>query len=124
MPTAKLKRLRSGQLEPLVFDYMKAHRKQEPLTTTVVAKGLGGPSAGAVAKRLMCLAEDGKVRQANDLLAPTPSSRAAARRAGGAYRGGRPHPSSGTPRVGPRPNYTGSPATRTDGYLHVPKTVR
>jgi hypothetical protein len=64
MATAKLKRLRPGQLEPLVFDYLKAHRKQAPLTATAVAKGLGGRSAGAVANCLTRLAEDGKVRQA------------------------------------------------------------
>jgi len=63
MPT-KLKRLRPGQLEPLVFDYLKAHRKQAPLTATSIAKGLGGRSAGAVANCLSRLAEDGKVRQA------------------------------------------------------------
>ena len=62
--TAKLKRLRPGQLECLVFDYMKAHRKECPLTATAVAKGLGGRSGGAVANCLSRLAEDGKVRQA------------------------------------------------------------
>lgn len=46
--TAKLKRLRPGQLDCLVLDYMKVHR-EGPLTATSIAKGLGGRSAGAVA---------------------------------------------------------------------------
>ncbi len=61
---AKLKRLPPGQLNCLVLDYMKAHRKESPLTATSIAKGLGGRSAGAVANCLSRLAEDGKVRQA------------------------------------------------------------
>jgi hypothetical protein len=60
---AKLKRLRPGQLDCLVLDYMKAHRKEGPLTATTIAKGLGGRSAGAVANCLSRLAEEGKVRQ-------------------------------------------------------------
>jgi len=64
MATAKLKRLRPGQLDCLVLDYVKAHRKEGPLTATSIAKGLGGRSAGAVANCLSRLAEDGKVRQA------------------------------------------------------------
>lgn len=64
MATTKLKHLRPGQLDCLVLDYMKAHRKEAPLTATSIAKGLGGRSAGAVANCLMRLAEDGKVRQA------------------------------------------------------------
>lgn len=64
MATAKLKRLRPGQLDCLVLDYMKAHRKEGPLTATSIAKSLGGRSAGAVANCLSRLAEDGKVRQA------------------------------------------------------------
>jgi hypothetical protein len=64
MATAKLKRLRPGQLDCLVLDYMKAHRKEGPLTATSIARGLGGRSAGAVANCLKRLAEDGKVRQA------------------------------------------------------------
>jgi hypothetical protein len=62
--TAKLKRLRPGQLECLVLDYMTGHRKEGPLTATTIAKGLGGRSAGAVANCLSRLAEDGRVRQA------------------------------------------------------------
>jgi hypothetical protein len=54
MATAKLKRLRPGQLDRLVLDYIKAHHKE----------GLGGRSAGAVANCLTRLAEDGEVRQA------------------------------------------------------------
>lgn len=60
----KLKRLRPGQLDCIVLDYMKAHRKESPLTATSIAKGLGGRSAGAVANCLSRLAETGKVRQA------------------------------------------------------------
>jgi len=63
MPT-KLKRLRPGQLDGLVLNYMKGHRKDGALTATSIAKGLGGRSAGAVANCLTRLAEDGKVRQA------------------------------------------------------------
>lgn len=62
---AKLKRLRPGQLDCLVLDYLKGHRKEGPLTATTNAKGLGGRSAGAVANCLTRLAEDGKVRQVN-----------------------------------------------------------
>jgi len=61
---AKLKRLRPGQLDRLVLDYMKGHGKEGSLTATSIAKGLGGRSAGAVANCLTRLAEDGKVRQA------------------------------------------------------------
>lgn len=60
----KPKRLRPGQLDCLVLDYLKAHRKEGPLTATSIAKGLGGRSAGAVANCLTRLAEEGKVRQA------------------------------------------------------------
>jgi hypothetical protein len=63
MATAKLKRLRPGQLDCLVLDYMKAHRKEGPLTATTIAKGLGGRSAGAVANCLSRLAENGKACQ-------------------------------------------------------------
>jgi hypothetical protein len=65
MATAKLKRLRPGQLDCLVLDYMKAHREEGPLTATSIAKGLGGRSAGAVANCLTRLAEDGTVCQVN-----------------------------------------------------------
>lgn len=62
--TAKLKRLRPGQLDCLVLAYLKAHRKDGPLTATSIARGLGGRSSGAVANCLTRLAEDGKVSQA------------------------------------------------------------
>jgi hypothetical protein len=65
MATAKLKRLRPGQLDCLVLDYMKAHRKEGPLTATSIAKGLGGRSAGAVANCLFRLAEGKEIRQVN-----------------------------------------------------------
>jgi hypothetical protein len=63
MATAKLKRLRPGQLDCLVLDYVKAHRKEGPLTATSIAKGLGGRSAGAVANCLSRLAEDKKIHE-------------------------------------------------------------
>ena len=62
--TAKPKRLRPGQLDPLVLAYLGKHRKDAPLTATSIAKGLGGRSAGAVANCLTRLAEEGKVRRA------------------------------------------------------------
>ena len=62
MPTI-LKRLRPGQLDPLVLAYLGKHKGDGPLTATTIAKGLGGRSAGAVANCLSRLAEDGKVRQ-------------------------------------------------------------
>jgi hypothetical protein len=46
--TAKRKRLRPGQLDPLVLAYMRKHKADAPLTATAVGKGLGR-SAGAVA---------------------------------------------------------------------------
>jgi hypothetical protein len=63
MPTT-LKRLRPGQLDPLVLAYLGKHKGGGPLTATTIAKGLGGRSAGAVANCLSRLAEEGKVRQA------------------------------------------------------------
>lgn len=63
MPTT-LKRLRPGQLDGLVLAYLGKHRKDDPLTATAIAKGLGGRSAGAVANCLLRLADEGKVRQA------------------------------------------------------------
>jgi hypothetical protein len=64
MATAKLKRLRPGQLDGVVLAYLDKHRNDGPLTATSIAKGLGGRSAGAVANCLSRLAEEGKVRQA------------------------------------------------------------
>lgn len=58
--TAKLKRLRPGQLDCLVLDYMKAHRKEGPLTATTIAKGLGGRSAGAAVSALLAAVEEGE----------------------------------------------------------------
>ncbi len=61
---ARPKRLRPGQLDPLVLAYMGKHGEDAPLTATSIAKGLGGRSAGAVSNCLTRLAEDGKVRRA------------------------------------------------------------
>jgi hypothetical protein len=60
--TAKLKRLRPGELDDLVLAYMGKHK--EPLTATAVARGLGGRSTGAVANCLARLAKEKKVRRA------------------------------------------------------------
>jgi len=59
----KAKRLRPGQLDPLVLAYLRKHKDDGPLTATAVGKGLGR-SAGAVANCLVRLAQEGKVRQA------------------------------------------------------------
>jgi DNA-binding IclR family transcriptional regulator len=61
--TAKPKRLRPGQLDPLVLSYLRKHEADAPLTATAVGKGLGR-SAGAVANCLARLTQEGKVRQA------------------------------------------------------------
>lgn len=62
MTAAKTKRLRPGQLDPLVLAYMRKHKADAPLTATAVGKGLGR-SAGAVANCLVRLTQEGKVRQ-------------------------------------------------------------
>jgi hypothetical protein len=61
--SAALKRLRPGQLDGLVLAYLRKHKDDGPQTTTAVAKGLGGRSAGAVANCLARLAKQKKVRQ-------------------------------------------------------------
>lgn len=63
MSATKAKRLRPGQLDPLVLAYLRKHKDDGPLTATAVGKGLGR-SAGAVANCLVRLAQEGKVRQA------------------------------------------------------------
>jgi DNA-binding transcriptional ArsR family regulator len=55
-------RLRPGQLDGLVFDFVTAHGKDAALGATPVAKGLGR-SAGAVGNCLVRLAAAGQVRQ-------------------------------------------------------------
>jgi DNA-binding transcriptional ArsR family regulator len=55
-------RLRPGQLDGLVLDYMHKHATGEPLGPTAVAKGLGR-SSGAVGNCLKRLAGTGQVRQ-------------------------------------------------------------
>lgn len=53
-------RLRPGQLDGLVLDYMREHATDEPLGPTAVAKGLGR-SSGAVGNCLTRLARAGQV---------------------------------------------------------------
>lgn len=48
-------RLRPGELDGLVLDYMRRHKKDWPLTATAIGKGIGR-SSGAVAN---CLARRG-----------------------------------------------------------------
>ncbi len=55
-------RLRPGQLDRLVLDYMRKHATDEPLGPTAVARGLDR-SSGAVANCLKRLAGTGQVRQ-------------------------------------------------------------
>jgi len=65
MSAAKAKkRLRPGELDGLVLAYMRKHADDAPLTATVIGRGLGGRSAGAVANCLARLVKEGKVRQA------------------------------------------------------------
>jgi DNA-binding IclR family transcriptional regulator len=56
-------RLRPGQLDGLVLDYLRKHSAHRPLSPAGVAKGLGR-SSGAVANCLARLAAGGQVRQA------------------------------------------------------------
>jgi hypothetical protein len=94
-------RLRPGQLDALVLDYLKAHGKAAPLGPTVVAKGLGR-SSGAVGNCLARLAAAGQVRQVSDhprrysTTARRSSTRAGAPRPGDA-RHGTGHPQEARP---------------------------
>jgi DNA-binding IclR family transcriptional regulator len=56
------KRLRPGELDRLVLDYLAKHAESDPLSPTAIANGLGR-SAGAVGNCLARLA-GGRVRQA------------------------------------------------------------
>jgi DNA-binding IclR family transcriptional regulator len=56
------RRLRPGQLDGLVLEYLRAHRADGPLGPAVVAKGLGR-SSGAVGNCLVRLVRAKKVRQ-------------------------------------------------------------
>jgi biotin operon repressor len=58
-------RLRPGQLDGLVLDYLQAHGKTAPLGPTAVAKALGR-STGAVGNCLVRLAAAGQVRQVSE----------------------------------------------------------
>lgn len=56
-------RLRPGELDGLVLDYMRRHKKDWPLTATAIGKGIGR-SSGAVANCLARLTKKKKARQA------------------------------------------------------------
>jgi hypothetical protein len=64
-PRSTTERLRPGQLDPLVLDYLEAHGDAGPLGTTAVATGLGR-SAGAVGNCLARLPAVGRMRQVGD----------------------------------------------------------
>lgn len=55
------KRLRPGELDALVLDFMKSHRSDLPLTAGAIAREIGR-SGGAVTNCLARLAERGEVR--------------------------------------------------------------
>jgi hypothetical protein len=57
------KRLRAGELDPLVLGYLRKHEADGPLTASAVARGIKR-SSGAVANSLARLAKAEKVRQA------------------------------------------------------------
>lgn len=58
-------RLGKGALRVLIYDYVVAHADDVPegqgLSPTLIAKGLGGKSRGAVDNALIRLEEEGKV---------------------------------------------------------------
>lgn len=56
-------RLRPGELDGLVLDYMRKHQDELPLSASAIAKGIGR-SGGAVANCLGRLAKKREVRQA------------------------------------------------------------
>jgi DNA-binding transcriptional ArsR family regulator len=58
-------RLRPGQLDGLVLDYLKTHGQTTPLGPTAMAKGLGR-STGAVGNCLIRLTAAGQVRQVSE----------------------------------------------------------
>lgn len=64
-PQGVSERLRPGQLDGLVLDYLQEHGKSGPLGPTAVARGLGR-SSGAVGNCLARLAADGGVRQVSE----------------------------------------------------------
>jgi DNA-binding IclR family transcriptional regulator len=64
-PTRLARRLRRGQLDELVVNYLDSHVKDGPVGATTVAKALGR-SVGAVGNCLIRLAGAGRVRQVGD----------------------------------------------------------
>jgi DNA-binding IclR family transcriptional regulator len=64
-PDADARRLRPGQLDGLVLDYLREHANNEPHTPAAVAKALRR-SSGAVGNCLARLAAAGRVRQTSD----------------------------------------------------------
>jgi predicted transcriptional regulator len=63
-PKGSGERLRPGQLDGLVIEYMREHAEEGPLSPSAVGKGLAR-SSGAVANSLSRLAEAGRVSQAS-----------------------------------------------------------
>jgi hypothetical protein len=74
--TGGTERLRPGQLDGLVLDYLRKHADDGPLGPTAVAKGLAR-STGAVGNCLKRLATEGEVTQTGE----APLRYAAAKRA-------------------------------------------
>jgi hypothetical protein len=84
-PGSSSGRLRPGQLDGLVLDFINAHGKDGPVGATAVAKALGR-SAGAVGNCLTRLAVAGQVRQVSEkprrYSSATPASSKRGRRRG------------------------------------------
>lgn len=64
-PDSSARRLRPGQLDGLVLDYINSHGEDAPVGATAVAKALGR-SAGAVGNCLTRLAATDQVRQVSE----------------------------------------------------------
>jgi hypothetical protein len=64
-PGSSTGRLRPGQLDGLVLDFLNSHGKDAPVGATAAAKALGR-SAGAVGNCLVRLAAAGQVRQVSE----------------------------------------------------------
>jgi biotin operon repressor len=64
-PGSSTGRLRPGQLDGLVLDFINTHGKDAPVGATAVAKALGR-SAGAVGNCLVRLSAAGQVRQVSE----------------------------------------------------------
>lgn len=64
-PDSSARRLRPGQLDGLVLDYINSHNEDAPVGATAVAKALGR-SAGAVGNCLIRLAATDQVRRVSE----------------------------------------------------------